>query len=288
MAAEQRFARDKLEAEGRLVPFAHCHAHPCDEPEDIRKQRDPADKGKEIENAQVCTNWGCGKDFEFDRNDPKACQHHPGRYEFGSEQGLWPEGWSCCRRAWDDMGCALGPHKGHPKTAQIKFCINHGEPNKKFSYPDGFCGKQFYVSDEGKGKSGGEGACAIHAGQFRCKRRGDKAGVWTCCQADGREAPPCAEGNHTFAEWPDEDAKKYFFDRPLKIAAELYKTVLSKDKPVGDFELWGNQCGVFRAAAPYKPVNPNIRSDCTPEEQRKLDATDRYCMHFACKATFKQ
>ena len=45
----------------------------------------------------ICTNWGCTKDFYADRNDKKVCVHHPGRFEFGSEHGLWGEGWTCCR-----------------------------------------------------------------------------------------------------------------------------------------------------------------------------------------------
>lgn len=48
-----------------------------------------------------CQNWGCDKEYMADRNDKKDCNHHHGRFEFGSEQGLWPEGWTCCRKEWD-------------------------------------------------------------------------------------------------------------------------------------------------------------------------------------------
>jgi hypothetical protein len=181
MAAEQKYSRETLEAADAIKPSKFMHEHPADVPDEVRAQPVAGEKGEPVENSQVCVNWGCGKDFEADRNDVGACVHHSGRYEFGSEHGLWPEGWTCCRGAWDEMGCSAGKHKGYPKSAQIKFCINHGKPNRKFRYPDSFCGKQFVISDDGKHTSGGEDGCAIHAGQFRCKRSGDKNGTWTCC-----------------------------------------------------------------------------------------------------------
>lgn len=190
---------------------------------------------------------------------------------------------------WDDMGCTAGKHRGYPKVAQVKHCINHGMQNKKFGYPDSFCGRTFIFCDEGKNKSGGEGECSIHPGQFRCKRKEDKKGFWTCCEAEDREAPPCQEGgNCTFALWPDEESKKYFFDRPLKAAHLKYTYALSKERPPSDFQLFGRFCGVFRNPAPYKPVNPGRpNAELTVEEQRAMDNTDRYCLNYGCKKTFK-
>jgi hypothetical protein len=112
-------------------------------PEKILKQTLIA-KQKNLESMEMkCSNWGCDQDYLSDRNDKKNCKHHPGRFEFGSEQGLWPEGWTCCRREWDAEGCTFGVHRGYPKNNLIKFCLNHGEPNPKFKYPDSFCGKPF-------------------------------------------------------------------------------------------------------------------------------------------------
>jgi hypothetical protein len=89
--------------------------------------------------------------------------------------------------------------------------------------------------------------------------------------------------------WPDEEAKKYFFDCPLKNAADKYKLVYAKERPLGDFEQFGRYCGVFRTAQPYKALNPGRPNmDISPEEQMKLDKMDRYCLHYACKKTFKQ
>jgi len=74
-----------------------------------------------------CYNIGCTKEYLSDKNGDKNCMHHPGRYDFGSELGMWPEGWTCCRKEWDAPPCTLGHHRGHPKAAFIKYCINHGE-----------------------------------------------------------------------------------------------------------------------------------------------------------------
>lgn len=46
------------------------------------------------------------------------------------------------------MGCRMGHHKGVPKDAPMKFCINHGDPNPKSIYPDSFCGKTFIPIEE--------------------------------------------------------------------------------------------------------------------------------------------
>lgn len=70
-----------------------------------------------VDGPMVCANNGCDSEYNFDKNDKGACTHHPGRFEFGSEQGLWPEGWTCCRKAWDEMGCSKGYHRGYVKTA---------------------------------------------------------------------------------------------------------------------------------------------------------------------------
>lgn len=52
---------------------------------------------KAMDIEMKCINWGCDMEYMGDRNNRKECKHHPGRFEFASEQGLWPEGWTCCR-----------------------------------------------------------------------------------------------------------------------------------------------------------------------------------------------
>lgn len=188
------------------------------------------------------------------------------------------------------MGCSLGKHKGQPKNHQVKFCINHGPQNKKFGYPDSFCGKPWILQDDGKTKSGGEGTCGLHAGTFKAKKAKEEEGTWDCCQAEGRSAQPCQEGgNCSYAVWPEEEAKKYFYDRPLKNEAERYKLVYAKERPPHDFQIYGRFCGVFRVPKPYRAHNPGRPdAEITPDEQRKMDNTERYCLNYACKKIFKQ
>ena len=59
-------------------------------------------QSRNIANGQnmICRNWGCNKTYMFDDNPSniiKNCRHHPGVFEFGSTNGLWPEHWTCCR-----------------------------------------------------------------------------------------------------------------------------------------------------------------------------------------------
>ena len=53
------------------------------------------------------------------------------------------------------------------------------------------------------------------------KKSGD--GVWTCCRAEEREGTACTEGSHKAADYPDEDAKKYFYDRHLRNPSDAWK-----------------------------------------------------------------
>jgi hypothetical protein len=146
----------------------------------------------------ICHNWGCDQEFFSDRNEKKECRHHPGAWQFGSEQGLWPAGWTCCRKQWDEEGCAFNLHRGYPKNADVKMCLNHGACNKVSRYPDSFCGKPFI--------KGGDDSCKTHSGSFRVKKKATGDGVWTCCGAEERTAEGCNETEHRSAEWPEEDA----------------------------------------------------------------------------------
>ena len=94
----------------------------------------------------------------------------------------------------------------------MKACLNHGDSNPKSIYPDSFCGKSFVVDACGKIISDDDG-CKIHAGHFIVKNKKSGDGIWACCRAEEREAPGCMEGSHKSAEYPDDDAKKYFYDR---------------------------------------------------------------------------
>ena len=111
--------------------------------------------------------WGCGETFTGNTNKEKHCRFHPGRFEFGSVKGWWPEGWSCCREPWESLGCTAGFHGGIPASEQTFLCINYGEVGPDKIYPDSFCGSRFSAK-----KPGG---CSIHTGYL------NKNKIWTCC-----------------------------------------------------------------------------------------------------------
>jgi len=64
--------------------WSESHEHPVDIPEKIHKSP-KRNKGKiEDGTSVVCKHWACGARFIFDSMSETICQHHPGRYEFGS------------------------------------------------------------------------------------------------------------------------------------------------------------------------------------------------------------
>ena len=273
MGVDQKISMGKMS-----LPQAYkkMHEHPADAPDKIIKQKVRKDGIRET-GEHKCCNWGCDQSYEPDRNDHKKCLHHPGRFEFGSEQGLWPEGWTCCRKAWDEEGCTYGNHRGYPVGSQLKFCIAHGEPNPKGKYPDSFCGKAFILDGDNE-------PCGIHPGNFTVKNKKSGEGVWSCCGEEDFKAAPCQEGGaHVHAEWPEEDAKKYFFDKPVK-----YPKSGEVQGYQNDFELYGRFSGFFRTPTPYVPKNSRRGGpSVTPDEQKKLDAKTRYCLNWACTKQYK-
>lgn len=116
---------------------------------------------------KICLHWGCGATFKEKDNKKNECCYHPGKFEFGSVKGWWPEGWSCCRASWETLGCVKGKHAGVPIDEQVFLCVNHGQVAPDRPYPDSFCGAAFTA------KSNHE--CMIHSGHLR------KGNVWTCC-----------------------------------------------------------------------------------------------------------
>ena len=72
-------------------------------PENIKGQPKLEKKNKSVE--MKCCNIGCTKDYLSDKNTDKNCLNHPGKYDFGSELGMWPAGWTCCRKEWDAPPC---------------------------------------------------------------------------------------------------------------------------------------------------------------------------------------
>lgn len=121
--------------------------------------------------------------------------------------------------------------------------------------------------------------CKYHSGFLKVKKSGEK--TWTCCGEDGAEAEGCVEEKHKHAEWPDEEAKKYFYDKPLKPPIGCHQSG-------NPFEIYGRYCGVFRKVEDYVEKNPVEKDELSGDEQRKLDAMQRVCMHWGCNDAYTQ
>jgi hypothetical protein len=80
--------------------------------------------------------------------------------------------------------------------------------------------------------------------------------------------------------WPDEEAKKYFFDKPLKHPSEDYKGGVMRS----DYEMYGRFSGYFRKSMQVSKVS---REQLTPDEEKKLALQDRYCLNWACRKVYK-
>lgn len=92
------------------------------------------------------------------------------------------------------------------------------------------------------------------------------------------------EDKHNSVNWPDEDAKKYFFDRPMKNPSENWKVVPTNKT---EFELYGRFSGYFRHHKHYVAKNPNRPPQISADEEKKLSMKDRYCLNWTCRKTFK-
>ena len=186
------------------------------------------------------------------------------------------------------MGCTRGYHKGVPKSEFTRLCINHGDPNPDSIYPDSFCGCPFKEIEKKpewqQTEEDKEAACQckIHPGYLKVDKRLGTA-EWTCCNGEA-EAEPCTTQEHTFAEFPDEEAKKYFYDKPLKPIGDY-----TKQKAVAnEFELYGRFCGVFRESKTYIEKNPPEKPYISNDEKKKMDQLDKVCLNWACGKTYKE
>jgi hypothetical protein len=152
-------------------------------------------------------------------------------------------------------------------------------------YPDSFCGKPFVWKEPSKkGEQGNDDTCVYHSGQFKVKNKKTREGIWSCCQNEERDCAGCTEDRHKFAEWPDEDSKKYFFDKQLKHPSEDYKGGHIRS----DFEMYGRFSGYFRTPAPYKIKGAPKHSALSVDDEKKQALIDRYCLNWACKKVYKQ
>jgi len=90
--------------------------------------------------------------------------------------------------------------ENNPIIVRIK-----GDVNPKTDHPDSACGRAFQdASDE----------CKYHQGYLLAREKNAK---WSCCGELGENAPPCVSTAHKNAEWPEEEAKLYFFTKEVTV-----------------------------------------------------------------------
>lgn len=55
-----------------------------------------------------------------------------------------------------------------------------------------------------------------------------------------------------------------------------------------DFEKWGRFSGYFRKNLPYQPKNPGRPAQLSGDDEKKMNAKEKYCLNWACGKKFKQ
>ena len=221
-----------------------------------------------------CKNWGCLKKiFLYGKNHKKACNYHPGRWEFGSIHGLWPENWTCCRGQWDSPGCTYSFHNGVINQKVLKKCINRGELNPKAGRPDSVCGGSFPDPETCGKKYQVPSNCRYHTGHAEMINK--TSYIWTCCHVEFNpnfgDDSFCAEVEHRFAEWPDEEAKMYFVTKNVGI-----KKSTSFSETAKSSRFFNND------------IKPYINPHTAKKEKEALENENRYCLNWACEKTYKE
>ena len=243
------------------------HEFPADYSEKAEKikrkimEKKPEFKIDEERTKFFCTNHGCNKIFVKKENTPKACSYHPGVYQFGTYNGLWPECWTCCEGKWDTPGCTKGLHKEVLLQDRLMLCLNHGELNNK-GYPDSVCGT-WYTERSNNG-------CKYHSGHIERHK-------YTCCD-QGEDSPGCIEGAHETATYPEEKAKLYFYPKGINNPG-----VEKKVTPIA--ELIKN-CEYFKTTKEY-PDYKKIKALAEKKKEQELELPRR-CFNIGCNAIFTE
>ena len=226
-----------------------------------RLEKKPELKIDEERTKFFCTNNGCNKIFVKKGNNPKACKYHPGVYQFGTYNALWPECWTCCEGKWDSPGCKTSEHKGVLLQDRLMLCLNHGELNDK-GYPDSVCGT-WYSERSNNG-------CKYHSGHIEKHK-------YTCCD-QSEDAPGCVEGPHETATYPEDKAKLYFYPKSIKNPGLAKKII-----PVSQLI---KNCEYFKTTKEY-PDYKKLKEEADKRKEQELEIPRR-CFNIGCNAIFTE
>ena len=262
-----------------------CHEYPYPLPEKLEKIKQkvlakvPEQKIDPERTKFFCENHGCNKEYVENQNKGKStpCCYHPGVYQFGSYNGAWPECWTCCEKKWDAPGCKRGKHRGVLLEKRLMLCVNHGEVNPETGRPDSACGT-WYTSRSVDG-------CSYHSGYLK-KEKGQNY-QYTCC-GGGDGSNGCVTGEHKTANYPEQEAKLYFYPKLLDNPGLRYE---KKEKKEGDDQPKNRtaelikSCGFFKEIQEYPDYEQLSKARTKKmEEEEKLD---RYCFNWGCGKIFK-
>lgn len=271
----------KENGEKQRDPASHVGLASAATENPVKVRKPKTEQDYEPDTLMYCVNWACqDKQYVYGKNNKKACKHHPGRWEFGSIHALWPENWTCCRRGWDEPGCRRGFHRGVPNSFVPKKCIARGEINPHTDMPDSTCGLTFPdPATCGKKFVPDSTACKIHSGYKEITP--SNTFQWTCCGAelglDEIDHTFCLEQAHTFASWPDEEAKSYF------VTKSVSNPGLSRNSQTVSFRAFAKTSRFFNTKIiPY--VDP-YQKKATREQ---LMTAQRFCLNSACEREFKE
>ena len=224
-------------------------------------EKKPEFKIDEERTKFFCTNNGCNKIFVRKENGPKECSYHPGIYQFGTYNGLWPECWTCCEGKWNTPGCKKGPHKETLLQDRLMLCLNHGDLNSK-GYPDSVCGTWYTERSNNN--------CKYHSGHIEKHK-------YTCCD-QSEESPGCIEGPHETATYPDEKAKLYFYPKTIHNPG-LEKKII----PVSELI---KKCQYFKETIEY-PDYKKLQEEAIKKKEVELEMPRR-CFNTGCNQIFTQ
>ena len=257
-----------------------CHEYPAPPLEEIAEKikqkvlaKIPEQKIDPERTKYFCEHHGCNKEFVHNHNGKRSCRYHPGVYQFGSYNGTWPECWTCCEGKWDSPGCKVGPHSEDVLLEKrLMLCVNHGEVNPNTGHPDSACGTWFTErSTEG---------CKYHSGHL-------EKGQYTCC-GSGEGSSGCVEGEHKTANYPEPEAKLYFYPKLLDNPGLKYE---KKEKKEGDDQPKNitaeliKSCGYFKEIVEY-PDYKKLDKERKDRIEREKEL-DRYCFNWGCGKTYK-